>query len=75
MREIRLNTERELMRFLDAVEKKMAERDLDNKKLAEELGVAVQSIYNFRTDNSRKRSRYLAAKLADYLEIRPYEYR
>ena len=55
MREIRLNTEKELQRFLAAVERKMSERDLDNKMLAEELGVAVQSIYNFRTDNSRKR--------------------
>lgn len=75
MREIRLNTEKELQRFLAAVEMKMSERDLDNKMLAEELGVAVQSIYNFRTDNSRKRSKYLAAKLADFLEIRPYEWR
>lgn len=75
MREIRLGTEREHQRFLEAMERKMSELDLNNEQLAEELGVARQSIYNFRTDKSRKPSKYLCAKIANYLEIRPYEWR
>ena len=75
MREIRLNTEREHQRFLEAMEKHMSEQDLNNEQLAEALGVAKQSIYNFRTDKSRKPSKFLCAKIADFLEIRPYEWR
>lgn len=75
MREIRLSTEREHQRFLDAMEKHMSEQDLNNEQLAAALGVAKQSIYNFRTDKSRKPSKFLCAKIADFLEIRPYEWR
>ena len=34
MREIRLSTEREHQRFLDAMEKHMSEQDLNNEQLA-----------------------------------------
>ena len=75
MREVRLNTEREHERFIQAMEEHMSDRDLDNKALAEELGVSIKSIYNFRRDTSRKPSKYLAGKIATYLDMRPYEWR
>ena len=75
MRELRINNDRELQKFLQVLEQRMSDENMDNKDLAMELGVAVQSIYNFRTDSSRKRSRYLAAKLAAYFSIKPYEWR
>jgi DNA-binding XRE family transcriptional regulator len=75
MREVRLNTEREHERFIQAMETKMAMRDLDNKALADELGVSIKSIYNFRRDTSRKPSKYLAGKIATYLGMIPQEWR
>lgn len=75
MREIRLNSEKEHERFLNAMELRMSRQGINNEQLAEALGVAKQSIYNFRTDRSRKPSKFLCAKIATYLEIRPYEWR
>ena len=75
MREVRLNTEKEHERFIQAMEEHMSERNLDNKALAELIGVSIKSIYNFRRDTSRKPSRYLGAKLANALDIKPYEWR
>lgn len=75
MREIRLGTEREHQRFLEVMERKMDEYEMGNKELAEALGVAVSSIYNFRADRSRNPSRFLAGKIATYLDIRPGDYR
>lgn len=75
MREIRLNSAKEHERFLNAMELHMSRMDMNNEQLAEALGVAKQSIYNFRTDRSRKPSKFLCAKIANFLEIRPYEWR
>ena len=74
MREIRLSA-REHERFLQAMEKRLQERDMTIVDLAEAIGVSERSIYNFRNDTSRNPSKFLGAKIANYLEIRPYEYR
>ena len=74
MREVKLN-KREHERFLKVMEEKMSERGLDNKALADELGIAVQSIYNFRTDTSRNPSKFVGAKVATYLGMTPKDWR
>ncbi len=74
MREVRLNA-KEHSRFLKAMEKRMNDADLSIDDLADAIGVKRQSIYNFRTDTSRNPSKFLAGKIATYLEIRPSEWR
>lgn len=74
MREVKLN-KKEHERFLMVMEEKMSERGLDNKALADELGIAVQSIYNFRTDKSRNPSKFVGAKVANYLGMIPKDWR
>jgi len=74
MREIRLNA-KEHSRFLEAMEQKMSEQDLSIEDLAEKIGVKKQSIYNFRTDTSRNPSRFISAKIANYLGMMPKDWR
>ena len=74
MREVKLNA-REHTRFLEAMEKRMRDMDMSIDDLADAIGVKRQSIYNFRTDTSRNPSKFLAGKIATYLEMRPNEWR
>lgn len=74
MREVKLN-HREHERFLRVMEQRMSERDLSIDKLAEELGIARKSIYNFRADSSRNPSKFVAARIATYLEMKPGDWR
>lgn len=74
MREVKLNA-REHAKFLEIMEKRMSERDISIEQLANELGIAKHSLYNFRTDRSRNPSRFVAGKVATYLEIKPGEWR
>ena len=74
MRELKLNS-REHKKFLEVVEQKISEENMSYEDLADEIGVAVHSIYNFRSDTTRNPSRYLAAKIATRLNIKPKDYR
>ena len=68
MRELRL-TAKEHENFVRLMEKKLSEKEMSIEKLAQEIGVAKHSIYNYRTDTSRNPSKYLGGKIATYLNI------
>ena len=74
MRELKLNS-REHKKFLKVMDEKLSEKDMSYEDLADEIGVALHSIYNFRTDTTRNPSRYLAGKICTYLNIKPKDYR
>ena len=74
MREVKLNA-REHERFLKVMEQKLSDRGMDIEELAEQIGVARQSLYNFRTDTSRNPSRFTAAKIATFLDMKPGDWR
>lgn len=74
MREVRLSA-KEHEKFLHVMECKLQEQNMTMVDLAKAIGVSERSIYNFRNDTSRNPSKFLGAKIANYLEIRPYEYR
>ena len=68
MRELRL-TAKEHENFVRLMEKKLSEKEMSIEELAQEIGVAKHSIYNYRTDTSRNPSKYLGGKIATYLNI------
>ena len=68
MRELRLNA-KEHATLLRIIDKELFDRNMSIEDLANELGVSVRSIYNYRSDSSRNPSKYLGAKLADYFGI------
>lgn len=68
MRELRLS-QREHANFVRIIENRLTERKMSIDDLAKEIGVSRQSIYNYRTDTSRNPSKYLGAKIAEYLQI------
>ena len=74
MREVRLNAQQHV-KFLAVMEKKLAERGMTMKELAEAIGVSERSIYNFRNDKSRDPSKFLGGKLATFLEMKPSDWR
>ena len=74
MREVRL-TQKEHERFIQCMERKLSDLDMNVEDLAKAIGVSVKSIYNFRTDTSRNPSKFLAGKIATYLEMRPNDWR
>lgn len=73
-REIRLNAN-EHKKFLIAMQHKMNERGMTLTDLAHEINIGRQTLYNFISDTSRNPSRYTAAKIANYLDIQPRDYR
>ena len=74
MREVKLNA-REHAKFLEVMERKMSEQEISLEQLAESIGVAKQSLYNFRTDRSRNPSKYISAKIANFLGMKPCDWR
>lgn len=74
MKEVKLNA-REHARFIEVMERKMADAGMTIDDLAEAINVKRQSIYNFRTDRSRDPSRFLAGKIATALEMKPGDWR
>lgn len=74
IRELKLNSV-EHKKFCEVMHSKLNEKGMSLKELADEMGVSVRSIYNFEKDTSRNPSKYLGAKIANYLGIRPSEYR
>lgn len=74
VKEIRLNS-KEHIKFLKVMHKKLDKKGLLTKDLAKEIGVSPRSIYNFESDTTRDPSRYLAAKIANYLGIEPKDYK
>lgn len=73
-REVRLNA-KEHSRFIEVMKKKIADKEMTIADLAEEINVSPRSIYNFCKDTTRNPSKFLAAKIANYLDIKPSEYR
>lgn len=74
MREVKL-TQTEHIRFIQAMDKRMQEMNINMLTLAKEIGVSERSIYNFRNDRSRNPSKFLGAKIADYLGMIPRDWR
>ena len=74
MREVKL-TQKEHERFIQVMERKLSDEDMSLDDLAKAINVSIRSIYNFRTDTSRNPSKFLAAKIATYLEMRPGDWR
>lgn len=74
MREVKL-TQREHEKFLQSMERKLADMDMTLDDLAKAINVSIRSIYNFRKDTSRNPSKFLAGKIATYLEMRPMDWR
>lgn len=73
-REIKLNA-KEHKKFCIAMQKKLNERGMNLTDLAHEINVSRRSIYNFISDSSKNPSKFLAGKLATYLNIKPSEYK
>lgn len=59
--------------FLNAMDKKLQEDGKTIQDLAKDLDVSERSIYNFRSEK-KKRSKFLAAKIANALELKPKDY-
>lgn len=74
MREVKL-TQKEHIRFIQAMEKRLSEEGMNLMDLASEIGVSVRSIYNFRNDSSRNPSKFLAGKIATRLGLLPRDWR
>lgn len=72
--EIRLS-DKEHAKFVNAMFKKLDKKKMNIKDLAAELNVSPKSVYNFVGDSTKKPSKFLAAKIADYLEIKPTDYK
>ena len=70
--EIKLN-KKEKSLFVSAISKKLKEKDMTVYELADKMGKPVKSIYNFMS--SQANSRFMAAELADFLNIDKSEYR
>lgn len=75
MKEVIFRNYREYKAFVDAMENELLNRNMSHQELADEIGVSVRSIYNFRGDKSRNPSRFLAGKIAVYLGIRSEQFR
>lgn len=75
MKEIVFRTADEYFRFMAIVEEELLKRNMSYQELAEELDVSIRSLYNFRADRTRNPSRFLAAKVAGYLEIKNGQWR
>lgn len=73
-REVKLN-EKEHIKFCNVFADKLIERNMSVQDLADEIGVSIRSIYNFRSDTSKNPSKFLAGKIATYLDIKPSEYK
>lgn len=72
--EIRLS-EKEHTKFVNVMFKKLDKKKMNIKDLAAELNVSPKSVYNFIGDKTKKPSKFLAAKIADYLEMKPTDYK
>lgn len=74
IRELKLNAT-EHIKFCEAMNSRLRKRDITINDFAKEIGVSPRSIYNFCRDTTRNPSKFLAAKIANALEIKPYEYK
>lgn len=72
--EINLNI-REHTKFIIEMDKKMQEKDMTIIELADEIGVSPKTIWNFRGDRNKKPSKYLAAKIHNYLGLNEKTYK
>ena len=70
--EIKLNAKEKPL-FVASVNQKLKEKGMTVYELADKMGKPVKSIYNFM--GSKSNSRFLAAELADFLNIDKSEYR
>ena len=71
--ELQLN-EKEFRRFERVCRKRIEKRGLTFVKVAEDIGVSKKSLYNFFGDHRHSKSKYIAAKLANYLELKPEDW-
>lgn len=69
--EIKLDDD-EFLKFRQVVKARMKERKWTNKDLAENMGVKQFSLEHFLYDY--RRSRFMAAQLANFLQIKPEEF-
>jgi len=70
--EIKLNAKEKAL-FVGVMNQKLKEKGMTVYELADKMGKPVKSIYNFMS--SKSCSRFLAAELADFLNIDKSEYR
>lgn len=61
-------------RFLLAVKEELKKRNMSRKDLAEKIGRPLNSVYDFFATNGRS-NRYIAAEIADALNIRFQDWR
>lgn len=71
--ELRLSP-KEREKFVNVMLRKL-EKKMTIKDLAADINVSPRSIYNFVGDATKPPSKFLAAKIADYLSIKPTEYK
>lgn len=62
-------------KFCEAMHKALNKRGMTRKDLANEIGVAEKSIFNFECDTTRNPSKFLAAKIANHLDIKKKDYK
>lgn len=74
VREIRLNA-KEHKKFCQVMRDRCRDNDMSLDDLAREIGVSPRSVYNFCSDSTRNPSKFLAAKISNYLGIKPSDYR
>ena len=70
--EIKLNAKEKAL-FVDSVNQKLKEKGMTVYELADKMGKPVKSIYNFMS--SQANSRFMAAELADFLNIDKKDYK
>jgi len=75
MKEIVFRTAEEYFRFIAIMDEELLNRNMSYQELAQELDVSIRSLYNFRADRSRNPSRFLAGKIANYLDIKNGQWR
>lgn len=74
MREIKL-TLNEHLKFVQKMNAVMTERGMNMVELADQIGVSVRTIYNFRNDASKSPSKFTAGKIATALDMKPCDWR
>ena len=73
MYELRL-TKNQKQKFVNVVRYRLAHNDMTLKDLAEQIGRPVNTVYNFMSHDNRA-NRFLAAEIAEKLEMKPEEWR
>ena len=74
MYELKL-TKQNKQKFVDVARHRLSDRQMTIKTLAEKIGRPVNSVYGFFNSYQKKPNRFLAAEIADALNIQSKDWR